>query len=207
MVVACEVDETKDKLPVEPPTEEPENPDPETPETPENPDPETPETPETPEEPSDALSTLKGDTEVIFPDECSLSYADCFGDYYKTGHYMWGFYFMNFTSKEQIYIEIMHPVHEYVIPEGSFTASSNIYAENVFLTGDVDFEGYNIYSWYTALETAEHPAATAPIVEGVVTISANEDGTYRATFDLKDDAGNRITSVYDDRMILEDFRM
>lgn len=222
LVAACEVESGDDNLPIEPPTEtpdteEPENPetpDPENPEEPENPEPENPEEPEEPENPDpeeprpeDAISTLEGDIEVEFPDECSLSYADCFGDYYSTGTYMWGFYFMNFTSKEQIYIEIMHPVHEYVIPEGTFTPSTNIYAESVFLKGDKDFEGYNVYSWYTALETDEHPAATAPIVDGVVTISANEDGTYRATFDLKDDAGNSITAIYDDRMIIEDFRI
>lgn len=203
LVVACDPPITD--TPIKPPAEEPtpDNP------NPENPDPEEPENPEPEPEPKpeDAISTLEGDIEVMFPDECSLSYADCFGDYYSTGSYMWGFYFMNFTSKEQIYIEVMHPVHDLIIPEGTFTASSNIYAENVFITGDYDFEGYQVYSWYIALETDEHPAAIAPIKEGTVTIRANEDGTYRATFDLKDDAHNHITSTYDDRMVIEDFRM
>lgn len=83
------------------------------------PNPEVPENPEPDPKPDDAISTLEGDIEVVFPDECSLAYADCFGDYYSTGSYMWGFYFMNFTSKEQIYIEIMHPVHDLIIPEGT----------------------------------------------------------------------------------------
>lgn len=188
LVTACDPPTTDS--PIKPPTEEP---------TPDNPKPEP--------KPEDAISTLEGDIEVMFPEECSLSYADCFGDYYSTGNYMWGFYFMNFTSKEQIYIEVMHPVHDLIIPEGMFTASSNISAENVFITGDYDSDGYLVYSWYIALETEDHPAAIAPIKEGTVTISANEDGTYRATFDLKDDAHNRITSTYDGRMVIEDLRI
>uniref|UniRef100_UPI0040561802 hypothetical protein n=1 Tax=Alistipes sp. TaxID=1872444 RepID=UPI0040561802 len=85
-------------------------PDPEpNPEVPENPEPDPEPDPKPDPKPDDAISTLEGDIEVVFPDECSLAYADCFGDYYSTGSYMWGFYFMNFTSKEQIYIEIMHP--------------------------------------------------------------------------------------------------
>lgn len=190
LVTACDPPTTDS--PIKPPTEEP---------TPDNPEPE----PEP--KPGDTISTLEGDIEVMFPEECSLSYADCFGDYYSTGNYMWGFYFMNFTSKEQIYIEVMHPVHDLIIPEGTFTASSNISAENVFITGDYDSDGYLVYSWYIALETEDHPAAIAPIKEGTVTISANEDGTYRATFDLKDDAHNRITSTYDGRMVIEDLRI
>lgn len=190
LVTACDPSTTDS--PIKPPTEEP---------TPDNPEPE----PEP--KPGDAISTLEGDIEVMFPEECSLSYADCFGDYYSTGNYMWGFYFMNFTSKEQIYIEVMHPVDDLIIPEGTFTASSNISAENVFITGDYDSDGYLVYSWYIALETEDHPAAIAPIKEGTVTISANEDGTYRATFDLKDDTHNRITSTYNGRMVIEDFRM
>ena len=173
---------------------------------PEEPTPEEP-TPEEPIYPENPLSTLEGDVEVAFSADNSLSYADCFGNYYHTDSYMWGLYFQNYTSKEQLYIEIMHPEHILEIPLGTYRASDDIYATEVLIKGGFDEDGYQAYSWYTRLETDTHNSATAPIFDGSITIEEIDEELYRVSFDLIDDKGNKITGSYEGRMILEDFRI
>lgn len=172
--------------------------------------PSTPEEPETPEIivfPENPLSTLDSDVEICFTGDNSLSYADCFGNYYHTNSYMWGIYFQQYTTKEQIYIEIMHPEHIYEIPLGSYGASESINDTNILLKGCIDADGYQAYSWYTRLKSDEHSGAVAPIYGGSITIEDMGDELYKATFDLIDDKGNKITGTYEGRMILEDFRI
>ena len=48
---------------------------------------------------------------------------------------------------------------------------------------------------------------TAPIAKGSVTITDNGDGTHTATFNLEDDAFNKISGSYTGVFIVEDFRM
>ena len=196
-LVACEPATSEQDIPNDPV----ENPD-------DKPTPEPEPEPEPEPTPDDTISTLEGDLTLDFNPECSMCYADCFGDYYDTGLYMWGFYFQNYTTKEQLYIEVMHPDHQFEVPQSEFTASDNIYREYALLKGTYDFEGYQVYSWYTALATDEREAQIAPIVEGTMTIRLIEEtGNYEATFDLKDDAGNAITGTYAHRVVLEDFRI
>jgi hypothetical protein len=160
-----------------------------------------------PEEPETSLSTLDGDVELVFSADNSLSYADCFGNYYDTDSYMWGLYFQNYTSKEQIYIEIMHANHLYEMPLGTYSASGDIYDTGVVIKGDYDVDGYQAYSWYTRLKTDTQSAATAPIFDGSITIEEAGQELYKVTFDLMDDRGNKIEGVYEGRIILEDFRI
>lgn len=180
------------------------------PETANSPTPNAPEDvemPEIPTLPENPLSTLDSDVDVTFTGDNSLSYADCFGNYYHTNSYMWGIYFQQYTTKEQIYIEIMHPEHIYEIPLGSYGASESINDTNILLKGCIDADGYQAYSWYTRLKSDEHSDAVAPIYGGSITIEDIGDGVYRATFDLIDDRGNKICGTYEGRMILEDFRI
>lgn len=180
------------------------------PETANSPTPNAPEdveTPEIPTLPENPLSTLDSDIDVTFTGDNSLSYADCFGNYYHTNSYMWGIYFQQYTTKEQIYIEIMHTEHIYEIPLGSYGASESINDTNILLRGCIDADGYQAYSWYTRLKSDEHSGAVAPIYGGSITIEDIGDGVYRATFDLIDDRGNKICGTYEGRMILEDFRI
>ena len=173
---------------------------------PEEPIPEQP-TPEEPQLPENPLSTLDGDVEVQFSADDSLSYADCFGNYYDTNSYMWGLYFQNYTSKEQIYIEIMDQDYLFEIPLGTYTASDDIYSTEVLIKGGFDVDGYSAYSWYTRLETESQSAATAPIFCGSITIEETGEDAFKVTFDLIDDRANKIYGVYEGRMILEDFRI
>lgn len=173
---------------------------------PEEPTPEQP-TPEEPEFPENPLSTLEGDVDVVFTADDSLSYADCFGNYYHTDSYMWGLFFQNYTSKEQLYIEIMHADHLYEMPLGSYTASDNINDTGVLIKGGFDEDGYQAYSWYTRLGSEAQSGATAPIFDGSITIEECGEELYKVTFDLIDDRGNKITGTYEGRMVLEDFRI
>lgn len=189
----------------------PDDPQPEQPVPTPDPDPDPEPEPEPEPEPNNPLSTLKGDIEVVFSADSSLAYADCFGDYYSTGLYMWGFYFMEFTAKVQLYIEVMCQSNELEIPTGVFSATDDKACDGALLIGCVeeDVDGlYNAYSWYTQLATESQEAATAPIVDGVMNISYDEaSDTYSVTLDLKDDADNSITARYEHRIILEDFRI
>jgi hypothetical protein len=192
LLLACEPETGNEPIPEEPIPEQP---------TPEEPTPEEPQLPENP------LSTLEGDVEVQFSADDSLSYADCFGNYYDTNSYMWGLYFQNYTSKEQIYIEIMDQDYLFEIPLGSYTASDDIYSTEVLIKGGFDVDGYSAYSWYTRLETESQSAATAPIFGGSITIEETGEDAFKVTFDLIDDRANKIYGVYEGRMILEDFRI
>lgn len=161
----------------------------------------------TPPRPENVLSTLTEDLTLSFGDDTSLVYADCFGNYYDTGLYMWQFYFMEFEKKEQLCIEVMVSSTELVIPTGTFSATSNIFQENGLLRGVVDEENYDAYSWYTRLATTNMEAAKAPITAGTMTIIANEDGSHTATFNLLDDAQNKVIGGCTNSIIIEDFRL
>ena len=161
---------------------------------------------EKPQRPENALSTLTDDLELVFSANNTLAYADCFGDWYKTGLYMWQFYFMEFTSKEMLRIEVMADPNDLVVPTGTFTATNNLFHANGMLRGIIDEENYDAYSWYTRTNSLGQILARAPIAEGSVTITANDDGTHTATFELEDDAFNKITGSYTGFMIVEDFR-
>ena len=163
--------------------------------------------PEEPERPENALSTLTEDVEVQFDASSSLCYADCFGDYYHTGLYMWQFYFMNFVTKESLCIEVMVNPNDLNVPTGTFQATSDIHKANGMLRGIIDEDNFQAYSWYIRLANGSVSAASAPIANGKTTIVDNGDGTHTATFTLGDDALNLITGSYTGVFIVEDFRM
>ena len=172
-----------------------------------NPTPDAPNNEEPPQRPENAISTLTEDLELVFSADNTLVYADCYGDYYKTGLDMWQFYFMEFTSKEMLCIEVMVEPNDLVVPTGTFTATSNAFHAGGMLRGVVDEDGYDAYSWYTRLETESQSAATAPIFGGSITIEETGEDAFKVTFDLIDDRANKIYGVYEGRMILEDFRI
>ena len=162
---------------------------------------------EKPPRPENALSTLTEDIEVKFDADASLCYADCYGDYYRTGLYMWQFYFMEFNTKEQLLIEVMVNPNDLTVPTGTFHATSDIRKAGGMLKGIIDEDNYQAYSWYIRLAKGGISAAEAPIGGGSVTITDNGDGTHTATFNLEDDAFNKISGSYTGTIIVEDFRM
>ena len=162
---------------------------------------------EKPPRPENAISTLTEDIEVKFDPNATLCYADCFGDYYRTGLYMWQLYFLEFNTKEQLLIEVMVKPNDLVVPTGPFTATSDIYKAGGMLKGIIDEEDYMSYSWYLRISKSGAMVTTAPIAKGSVTITDNGDGTHTATFNLEDDAFNKIEGSYTGVFIVEDFRI
>lgn len=160
-----------------------------------------------PQRPEDALSTLTEDLQVSFSEATSLIYADCFGDYYKTGLDMWQLYFLEFETKEQLLIEVMVKPNDLVVPTGTFTATSDIYKANGMLKGIIDEEDYMSYSWYLRTSKSGAMVTTAPIAKGSVTVTDNGNGTHTATFNLEDDAYNKISGSFTGVFIVEDFRI
>jgi hypothetical protein len=163
--------------------------------------------PELPQRPENAISTLTGDIEVNFDADTSLCYADCFGDYYKTGLDMWQLYFLEFETKEQLLIEVMVNPNDLTVPTGTFHATSDIHKAGGMLKGIIDDEGYMSYSWYLRTSKVGTMVTTAPIAKGSVTVTDNGDGTHTATFNLEDDAFNKISGSFTGKMIVEDFRL
>lgn len=181
---------------------------PQDPNTPE--DPQEPEAPEEPEFPDNPLSQLTGDVELVWDPANTLVYADCYGDCYNTGLYCWGMFFMEFNSNFMLYVEILTASQELEVPIGIFKATDDLQEEGGMLIGKIetDVDGqFMAYSWFTQLETSTSPAATAPIYLGTTEIEANSDGTFTATFDLIDDAGNNLDGTFCGEMIIEDFRI
>ena len=74
---------------------------------------------------------------------------------------------------------------------GEFTGSESM-GINTFVTGYLD-GGYLAGSWYAELEGGSVAGVMAPLTEGTVTVTLNDDGTETYVFDCKDDRGNKIT--------------
>ena len=159
---------------------------------------------EKPPRPENALSTLTEDIEVKFDADASLCYADCFGDYYRTGLDMWQLYFMEFERKEQLCIELIVESNELAVPTGTFALTLDLHKSGI-LQGITE-DGFDDRSWYMRLNSSGKVGDKAPIAGGSITITANDNGTHTATFALEDDAFNKITGSYTGIMIVEDFR-
>lgn len=74
---------------------------------------------------------------------------------------------------------------------GTFTASEN-FGINTFVSGYLE-DGYLAGSWYAELEGGSVAGVMAPLTEGTVNVTLNDDGTQTYVFDFKDDRGNKIT--------------
>lgn len=170
-----------------------------------------------PPRPENALSTLEDDKEVSFEGAAQV-WADCFGDYYKTGLYMWGIYIQAYDTNEQVYVELLTSSNELVTPTGKFTVTApekDKWADRYILPGvmaEEYGEVYQAYSWYVQLDSGGGflPVylAQAPIVKGELTITEDSEnpGYYSFKFDFEDDAYNRITGEYKGGSAVEDFR-
>lgn len=170
-----------------------------------------------PPRPENALSTLYDDKEVVF--DVAQAWVDCFGDYYKTGHCMWGIFLQAYDVREQVYVELLTPIAdantaELAVPTGEFIVTTPDrwdagYILPGIMTEEYD-ELYQEYSWYVKMD----PSSTvlpvyieqAPIVEGTLTITEEREGYYDFSFEFKDDAYNRIYGTYKGGAVIEDYR-
>ena len=164
---------------------------------------------------NEPISTLTNDVEMVLNEDNSYVYADCFGDDYGTGIYMWQIYFMDVVARQMIWLEILcdsqagAATEELVIPTGKYVGSDDKWSIGTMMIGQVteDFDGlYNAGSWYTQVATDSQNEALAPIAGGVFNIEALDNDKYAVTYNVKDDRGNTITGTYEGRIAIEDFR-
>jgi hypothetical protein len=152
----------------------------------------------------DSLSTLEGDFEFEFNNYKYV--VQYYGDYYTDDTDNWNIF---------IYEDIENLNGNYFLLDlladpsqidfaGTYEVLSNTddYI-NTFIAGHVDNEGYMAGCWYAKLENGALGVPFAPIVEGSVTISIENDDTIVIAYDCIDDAGYKIqgtvrADIYDD---------
>lgn len=176
-------------------------------------------TEQNPPHPENALSTLTEDKEVVF--DVAQAWVDCFGDYYKTGHCMWGIFLQAYDINEQVYIELLSPItdgtvaaEELTVPTGKYIITTlDKLGVGTILPGILAEENGEIlqtYSWFSKLDPSSKIIykylEQAPIIEGELSIIKEREGFYNFTFEFKDDAHNRIYGTYKGGAAVEDFR-
>ena len=143
-------------------------------------------------EASDNLSTLTGDLDISFGEDCLAMYAN-YEDYYDCGYSNW-------------YIQMINPdaVGDYLILDllsasadaaagflGSYTGAFT-FEGSTFISGWID-GGYPGGSWYLEIDEYGDYSQQAPLKTGEITISQDENGIYTIDLDVMDDADNTIT--------------
>ncbi len=144
---------------------------------------------ESPEE----MSSLTGDL-VANMQGCSIAVKE-WGDYWGSGYCNW---FIEMIPANNLGDYFMFDLLS-AYPDaasgflGSYVGSFN-FEQSTFVTGFND-GGLPGGSWYFELG-AEATVEQAPLSEGTLTISENEDGTHTFALDAYDDKGNAITMDY-----------
>lgn len=168
--------------------------------------------------PQEILSNLTHDVDMVMTgdDLSTYAFADYWGGTYGDGRGMWQFWFVDVVNRQMICLEILTdsqgtvPTDELYIPTGQFITTNDVYTYDVLVPGyrTTDIDGlYDGGSWFTQLETDVQEEAYAPIDEGELNVSYDSrNESYYITFDLMDDAGNKITGVYTGSITIEDFR-
>ena len=149
-------------------------------------------------------TTLTGDHTYNFPAESTYT-AACYGEYMKKGFDLWFITIMGFNSTYPDGYGDMFTA-EFVVETGGArdkmpTGTYNIALEvkdHTMFPGFTDFAGNILFTWYGDLtpDAEGYSSQIAPIASGTVTVEEAEDGNYHFTFDLVDDAGNKITGEW-----------
>lgn len=155
-------------------------------------------------EPVRPYTTLTGDHTYNFPAESTYT-AACYGEYMKKGFDLWFITIMGFNSTYPDGYGDMFTA-EFVVETGGArdkmpTGTYNIALEvkdHTMFPGFTDFAGNILFTWYGDLtpDAEGYSSQVAPIASGTVTVEEAEDGNYHFTFDLVDDAGNKITGEW-----------
>lgn len=141
--------------------------------------------------PEGVLSTLTEDKTTLLDDH-EMVYVN-YGDYYATGLNNWTFAIWPLERiGDHIQFDIMGESGDTLF--GSYTIGDEATPFS-FLRGTIEGDdemGYMAGSWYYT----DDGYTMAPFVDGVLTISDAGDGKAKIEFDVKDDAGNRVTGSW-----------
>lgn len=156
-------------------------------------------------------STLTDDHVYSFPAEAQC-FAYCYGDTLMPGYDMWFVLLYGYNSTypdgygDMFTTEfLVEKGARDVMPTGRFTITDEI-GSMVMLPGIVDFAGNILFTNYGDLtpDVDGYSTDVAPISSGEVVIEDLGDGTYGFTFDMTDDAGNKITGQWSGAVEAED---
>lgn len=148
-------------------------------------------------------STMTEDHVYAFPDEAAC-YAYYMGDYIMPGVGVWMLMIYGYNDTypdgygDMFTTELLLEMDENpVFPVGTFNAGWELKPGNM-LPGFTDFGGSVLYTYYGDLTPSSdgYSSESAPIERGTVSISKADNGDYMFTFDLTDDAGNKITGLW-----------
>lgn len=141
--------------------------------------------------PEGILSTLTEDKTALLDDH-EMVYVN-YGDYYATGLNNWTFAIWPLERiGDHIQFDIMSESGDTLF--GSYTIGDETTPFS-FLRGTIEGDdemGYMAGSWYYT----DDGYSMAPFVDGVLTISDVGDGKAKIEFDVKDDAGNKVTGSW-----------
>lgn len=141
--------------------------------------------------PEGILSTLTEDKTAQL-DQHEMVYVN-YGDYYATGLNNWTFAIWPLERiGDHIQFDIMSESGDTLF--GSYTIGDETTPFS-FLRGTIEGDdemGYMAGSWYYT----DDGYTMAPFVDGVLTISDVGDGEAKIEFDVKDDAGNKVTGSW-----------
>lgn len=135
-------------------------------------------------------STLTGDLNMDFSSGYITSVN--YGDYYVIGKNNWSVYVTNSSTGETLGLEILSDfsMNDF---SGTHVVSNKISEyDSMVLPGFVDAYGETMWSWYRQSVDGNVENA-APLVEGTITFTNNNDGTFTVVMDVLDDKGNNIT--------------
>lgn len=155
-------------------------------------------------EPVRPYTTLTADHTYNFPAESTYT-AACYGEYVKKGFDLWFITIMGYNDTYPDGYGDMFTA-EFVVESGGArdkmpTGTYNIALEvedRTMFPGFTDFAGNILFTWYGDLtpDAEGYSSQVAPIASGTVTVEETDGGNYHFTFDLVDDAGNKITGEW-----------
>lgn len=137
-------------------------------------------------------STLTSD--LVLNENGFFCVAECYGDYYTADTDNW-----YVTIYEDIETENGKTLILDLLTANTADSWAQEYKPwatnnfiNTFVPGDI-VNDYLAGCWYTDIDYAAGSGNMAPIVDGTINVTFNEDGTKTFTFDCVDDAGHKIT--------------
>ena len=142
----------------------------------------------------DGGSTLDGDLEVNMTG--ATIYSEYYDQYYSAdtdNYYIQIFEDMATGTGRYFVLDVLADFNTSVDYRGTFTCSDS-YGINTFVPGYLD-DGALAGSWYAELEDGYVSGNMAPLVDGTITFTFNDDGTRTLTLNCVDDLGNKITGT------------
>ena len=142
----------------------------------------------------DGGSTLDGDLEVNMTGATIYSeYYDQYYNAYTDNYYIQIFEDMATGTGRYFVLDVLADFNTSVDYRGTFTCSED-YGINTFVPGYLE-DGALAGSWYAELEDGYVAGNIAPLVDGEITFTFNDDGTRTLTLNCVDDLGNKITGT------------